>query len=336
METPPETKITITTRRHTSSFILLHENDASAAELGGAIVTALTPARIGDLLAGSRLAAPDAPFVLRKEIRNSATKTMEGGFHWVPSRSLGDADDSATPPGWRQLAFSMNKIGYIIEQEAQVVGRENVFLLGFGGGFAAAAAYVLQMEDAIGGFLGIHPWLPFHGDLKSLALYGETMRPREQMSHPYGFPEGDDGNDDDDEDEEEPHSGASTPTLCAVDGGATTSEAMLQRVAGCLNHLVSKGKLPASKRVYERVDSSTPVILVHGADDQDVDLSSAKETLETLRKLGFNASLKVMDGHGHTLSRHMLGALFDEFMMRRLGNEWVRESIGEHLQGGWL
>lgn len=322
----------------TSTFIFLHENHSSADGLADEVMATIAPTNLGDLLEGARTSVLNAPFIIDEEIQGSSTSDSDGlgcESRWFMTMDPIGTDDTATLLGWKQLSCSMLKVGQIIEWEAGLVGRENVFVLGFGMGFAVGAAYVLQMDDPIGGLLGVYPLMPFHGDLKSLALCGETTTPREQMRRPYamkmGEKEGDECSDG------ELLSGFSTPTICCSgDDDSVTSEAMLKRVAGFFSHLVSRGEPPVNKRVYEHADCSTPVILVHGADDDVIHLSYAKEALETFRKLGFDASLRVIDGQDHELSHEMIGILLNEFMMRDLGNAQLRESIGGHLLGGWL
>ncbi|KAM0260393.1 hypothetical protein ACHAQJ_002794 [Trichoderma viride] len=311
----------------TTSFILLHENNSSGREVSHAFKAGLQPVDIRGLLVDTHFFAPNAPFTTCEWHPDRKRRQ----YCWFTPTNLGDANDTAALYQWKQLSFSMNTLRRVIEQESRVVGRENVYVLGFGTGFAVAATYILQAEEPIGGLLGIRPWLPFHGDLKSIALYGKTVTALDQMPNQGGYGSG--AND-------EPLSGASTPTLRADDddAGATTSEAMLKRVAGFLDYLVLTGFPPMDRRILEHVDSSTPVILVHDMDDRRVGLVHAKEALETLRKFGFNASLDIMEGQGQgkALTREMFGNMLNEFMERGLGNDVLRAGIAEGLQSGDL
>lgn len=282
MEASQAVRIITSARAHTSSFVLLHDNHSSAAELRSEIETALKPVRIKKLLEGVRFVVPDAPFIVRREIADSASEDdgksdgSEAEFRWFTAIHAVGADDGATLHRWKQLSVSMGGIDEIVQWEAAAVGRENVFIMGFGMGFAAAVAYVLQMEDPIGGLLGVYPWMPFHEDLKSVALHGETVMMRERMRRQYDKRKKKDEEEEEEEgssDDDEFSSGSSTPTLCADDADATTSEAMLKRVMGFFNHLASRGEPPVYKRVCERIDTCTPVILVHGVDDEDVNVS---------------------------------------------------------------
>ncbi|TFB05159.1 hypothetical protein CCMA1212_002694 [Trichoderma ghanense] len=235
----------------------------------------------------------------------------------------------------------MNLIDEVVTEECARVGRENVFLVGVGMGFAVAATYVMQMEDGMGGLLGACGWLPFHEELKRVGVYGEVVG---LSGGCFGGKRRDDkgGEDQEEEDDDEDEgdvfaSGYSTPTLCEEhDNQATTSSLMLKRIKAFFEHILLRGTPPTHPRICNRIDSSTPVVLVHGADDQEVSFTYAKEAQETLRHFGFDATLRVVEGETHEVSRGLMGELMDGLMGRGMGNGDVRGAVGEMLLGGWL
>ncbi|KAH0494040.1 hypothetical protein TgHK011_000675 [Trichoderma gracile] len=347
---PPRRLVTIS-QRPTSSFIFLHDSNSSATHLSAQLTHALKPRSIKDIF-GPRtnilfLNAPIKTFLPTPPPTPSSQtqeEPQQQQYTWLSTLHHKGADDvsSTATTSWSELSICMNQLDEaVMEESKRVGGRENVFLVGVGMGFAVAATYVLQMEERVGGLLGMGGWLPFHERLKRVGVYGEVVGLDNLSERHFEMKRRDEGDEDDvDEEEEEEDvfgSGYSTPTLCEEHTEqADTSELMLKRIKGFLEYVLLRGKPPMHPRVCNRIDSSTPVVLVHGAEDEEVSFTYAKEAQETLRHLGFDVTLRVVEGETHKLSRELIGDLMDVFMVRGLGNEDVRGAVGEMLLGGWL
>ncbi|PNP53737.1 hypothetical protein THARTR1_05861 [Trichoderma harzianum] len=244
--------------------------------------------------------------------------TLASRWFWTDN-PIG-ADETATESQWKDLGICINGIRNVVWQEASIVGRENVFLVGFGIGFAVATAFVLQMEEPIGGLLGVYPVMPFHVDLKYIALDGQTKAVVNSWS--------------DMSVEDGTNSEASAGTLDIDHGDDQTHQARRARVMGFFQYLASRWEAPAHKRYCDRLDASTPVVLLHGMDDEQIPFTYGKEAAQTFWNLGYNATLDLKKGEGHGLSRNMIGELFHNFMKHKMGNQEVRAQLGMLLGEG--
>ncbi|UKZ55049.1 hypothetical protein TrVGV298_008865 [Trichoderma virens] len=289
----------------TASFIFLPDMKSSGKILLSEIEQENKPHRLNNILKDVRCIFYDAPYrdppaTADGMSRRPADDPCAGNYWYTSDDPIG-ADETATAIQWMQLSYDIKWLEEMVRLEARFVGRENVFIVGFGTGFGIAAATVFQMEERIGGLLGVHPVMPFHVDLKYIALDGQTKAV------------------------------VNAWTLCVNDGNDQTHEARLGRLMGLLRYLVDKGEVPTFKRVCDRSDASTPVILLHGMDDKQVHFSYAKDTVQTFWNLGYKAKLDIMEDEGHKLSRMMLRELFTHFVKLGLGNEATRSQIQHHL-----
>ncbi|EHK24786.1 uncharacterized protein TRIVIDRAFT_220226 [Trichoderma virens Gv29-8] len=324
----------------TASFIFLPDMKSSGKILLSEIEQENKPHRLNNILKDVRCIFYDAPYrdppaTADGMSRRPADDPCAGNYWYTSDDPIG-ADETATAIQWMQLSYDIKWLEEMVRLEARFVGRENVFIVGFGTGFGIAAATVFQMEERIGGLLGVHPVMPFHVDLKYIALDGQTKAvvnawsEMEKKRKEEGG-QGEEEMEEDFSDVDGAGSEASARTLCVNDGNDQTHEARLGRLMGLLRYLVDKGEVPTFKRVCDRSDASTPVILLHGMDDKQVHFSYAKDTVQTFWNLGYKAKLDIMEDEGHKLSRMMLRELFTHFVKLGLGNEATRSQIQHHL-----
>ncbi|PTB67247.1 hypothetical protein BBK36DRAFT_1116364 [Trichoderma citrinoviride] len=341
-----------------SSFIFLHDKDSSSTQLAEQVARALNPKSIADTLGPrTKMLFLDAPIQTsvhpvslptplpphqeqQQETQGEEEEEQQQQqYTWfstttTTTHSVGADDDAAT--SWKELSISLTQLDEAVTQESERFGKENVFLVGVGMGFAVAAAYVMQMEERIGGLLGVSGWLAFHEEVKSVAVYGDVSSCG--LLSGGELEDGAKGNEEEGDEDDVLGSGYSTPTLCEEESHdqAQSSSLLLKRAKAFLSYILLRGKPPALPRLCNLIDASTPVLLVHGAENQRVRFTHAKEAQETLRHFGFEVTLRVLEGETHELSRRLMGELMDGFMGRGLGNEDVRGSVGEMLLGGWL
>ncbi|KAL7946377.1 Alpha/Beta hydrolase protein [Trichoderma barbatum] len=339
----------------TASFIFLHDIRSSGDRLHYEIENAISPHPLQFVLPGARIMMPDGPYA---DFRLNTAGIIQGAVNepanewfWFGTDDSIGADETATAVQWRQFGKSLGCLERLVHREAGEVGRENVFIVGFGMGFATAAAFLLQMEEPIGGLFGVNPLMPFHVDLKYIALDGQTKavvehnlemerekKEEEQRRKEYEREEESSFDDSDDDDwfdsDDEFDSDTSTGTLCADGKNAQTHKARRERAMGFFQYLAYQEEAPISKRVCSRSDASTPIILLHGRNNWKIPFEYGKKALQTFQNLGYQVELDILEEEYHLLSRNMLGELFNKFMLQGLGNERTRESIGDCLMRG--
>ncbi|KAL7961539.1 hypothetical protein V8C34DRAFT_301994 [Trichoderma compactum] len=304
-------------QRATASFIFLPDMRSSGRKLLYEIEQATKPNTLASILDYARYVMCDLPF----------SDPLETAFHdptlanrWFLTDNPIGADETATESQWKALSTCINEIRNVVWAEAMIVGLENVFLVGFGIGFATATAFLLQMEEPIGGLFGVYPVMPFHVDLKYIALDGQTKAVVNSWLTI--------------SDEDGTNSEASAGTLDIDHGNDQTHQARRARLMGFFEHLACRWEAPAHKRYCDRLDASTPVILLHGMDDEQIPFRYAKEAAQTFLHLGYNVKLDLKEGEGHGLSRNMIGELFHNFMKHGLGNQEARAHFSMLLWEG--
>ncbi|KAK4074709.1 uncharacterized protein Triagg1_4858 [Trichoderma aggressivum f. europaeum] len=305
-------------KRPVASFIFLPDTRSSGTKLLYEIQQAFKPKTLADILGPARSVMLDPPFYDPREPGKFYDPAL--ARRWFFTDNPIGADETATESQWKNLSCCISEIKVKVWQEANIVGRENVFLVGFGIGFAVATAFLLQMEEPIGGLFGVYPVMPFHVDLKYIALDGQTkavVNSWPTMS-----------------DEDETRSEASAGTLDFDHGNEQTHEARRARVMGFFQYVASFWEAPTQKRYCDRLDASTPVILLHGMDDEQIPFTYAKEAAQTFWNLGYKATLDYKEGEGHGLSRNMIGEIIHHFMKHGMGKEEVRAHFANLLWDG--
>ncbi|KAK0766621.1 hypothetical protein N5P37_000347 [Trichoderma harzianum] len=316
--------------RAIASFIFLPDIKSSGRKLLYEIEQATKPYTLASIMGQARYVMCDLPFYDTRETAGtdqSAVYDPAIKRRWYLTDDPIGADDTATASQWKDLSICINEIKTIVFREATIVGRENVFLVGFGIGFAVATAFLFQSEERIGGLLGVHPVMPFHIDLQYIAIYGQTKAVENARSK---MPNKDENS----SEQDETNSEASAATVDVDRGNEQTHEARRARLMGFLTYLTTRWEAPTHKRYIDRTDASTPVVLIHGLDDEQIHFKHAKHSVAMFWHLGYTAKLKIMDGEGHKLTRNMIGELFNRFMMQNLGNEAVRAHLGGLLWEG--
>ncbi|KAM6480959.1 hypothetical protein HDV62DRAFT_398260 [Trichoderma sp. SZMC 28011] len=317
-------------QRATASFIFLPDMKSSGCKLLNEIEQATKPYTLASIMGQARYVMCDLPFY---DLRQTAG-TNQGAVpdpamagRWFLTDNPVGTDETATASQWRDLSVCINTIKTVVMSEALIVGRENVFLVGFGIGFAAATAFLMQCEERLGGLLGVHPVIPFYRDFKYIAMEGQT---KAVMNALWNKPKKDETSSEEDEAKSE----ASSVTLDDADPGVQTLEARRARLMGFFQHLATQWDAPTHKKYIDRTDASTPVVLIHGLDDEQIHFRHTKLAVQAFWELGYKAKLKIMDGEGHALTRNLIGELFNRFMMQDLGNEAVRAQLGGLLSEG--
>ncbi|KAF3071871.1 hypothetical protein CFAM422_005812 [Trichoderma lentiforme] len=317
-------------QRATASFIFLPDMKSSGRKLLYEIEQATKPYTLASIMGQARYVMCDLPFY---DLRETAG-TNQGAVHdpamasrWFLTDNPVGTDETATASQWKDLSICINTIKTVVMTEAAIVGRENVFLVGFGIGFAAATAFLMQSEERLGGLLGVHPVIPFYRDFKYIAMEGQT---KAVMNALWKMPKKDETS----SEEDEANSEASSVTLDVDPGYVQTHEARRARLMGFFQYLATRWDAPTHKKYIDRTDASTPVVLIHGLDDEQISFRHAKLAVQAFWELGYKAKLKIMDGEGHTLTRNLIGELFNRFMMQNLGNEAVRAQLGTLLSEG--
>ncbi|KAM6505441.1 hypothetical protein FSOLCH5_014658 [Fusarium solani] len=155
------------TQVHNTTFILLHDRGSSGAELQHTLCSALLPSFVSQIVPGARFVFPDGPLAC-----------PTGGRDWYaleyPQLECGEA---ASLDQWQHVMCAAEQVDMVVEDEARAVGRENVFLGGVGKGCAVAMVTLLEMEHALGGFVGFGGWMPFVRDMKDVATLSLIQSP---------------------------------------------------------------------------------------------------------------------------------------------------------------
>jgi len=85
-------------------------------------------------------------------------------------------------------------------------------------------------------------------------------------------------------------------------GGGVAIEAALTREKACAALLAFTTSVRNKPTLAQRIRSRPPVLLVHGADDPVIDVSSLHRSMATLVALGLNVAHHVCAGIGHTMN----------------------------------
>lgn len=85
-------------------------------------------------------------------------------------------------------------------------------------------------------------------------------------------------------------------------GGGIAIEAALTRDRTCAALLAFTTSVRNKPTLSQRIRSRPPVLLVHGADDPVIDVSSLHRSVSTLSAVGLNVEHHICAGIGHTLN----------------------------------
>ncbi|KAJ4319152.1 hypothetical protein N0V84_006514 [Fusarium piperis] len=323
------------TRLHNTTFILLHDRGSSGAELQSTLCEALLPNLVSQLAPGARFVFPDGPLT-----------SPTGGRDWYalehPNLECGDA---ASLDQWRHVMYAAEQVDMVVEDELQLIGRENIFLGGVGKGCAVAMMTLLEMEHPLGGFVGFGGWMPFVRDMKDVATMGMIQTPDLPSSHNGQHNQGGIGGmapgldsglidprlltiQNEPQQQPLPQAIALPPLFTQPDQSA---EARHQRVAYFLRQFewTEAGRLKYEKAL----STKTPIVLMHSPNDDTVDRSHSKEAQMMLMQLGYYASLGESDT-GHTITRGVLGDLISTLLdVLPFRNDALRSDLINFMMG---
>ncbi|EEU48587.1 uncharacterized protein NECHADRAFT_74881 [Fusarium vanettenii 77-13-4] len=292
---------------HNSTFILLHDRGSSGAEFQRALCNALLPTLIRQVAPGTRFIFPDGPF-----------SDPNGGRDWYrlehPQLECGEA---ASLDQWRHVMYAAEEVDMVVEDEARLIGRKNVFLGGIGKGCAVAMMTLLEMEKPIGGFIGFGGWMPFVRDMKDVATLGKILTPDPPFSQNNLHSQG--GIEDmalgqgnglvdprmlsiQNNQQQQPFPQAVSPTP-VFELPNQSVEARHQRVAHFLRQF--EWTEHARDKYEKEFSTATPIVLMHSSNDEKVSRSHAKEAQMMLFQLGYHVKLGESNT-GHTITREVL------------------------------
>ncbi|CAM1506921.1 Fc.00g065620.m01.CDS01 [Cosmosporella sp. VM-42] len=313
---------------HTHTFILLHDHNSNDALLCQMLKEALSPMVVEDIFPGVKIVLPVGRYDDTADLRT----------WFLMDDKLREYDCNACEQEWAEMADTGYMVDQIVEREALLVGRENVFVAGLGRGCTIGLSMLLQTEDAIGGFFGIGGFMPYFDDVKSMAFDGfvryneekgrrgedqrklhhaeSNVEPGQSMDVDAGpiasSQEGD----------------AETPAAQPAKPSGQSSQDRLKRVVDFFRSFTWEDVTAAPKTNAV----GTPVVLLHAPDDPMVPLSHSKDALKLLRYLGFEAKL-VRPGKGeHTVSKDVLEALLVEVLNGKIGDWELRKGVVESFQ----
>ncbi|KAM0427458.1 hypothetical protein ACHAPT_007418 [Fusarium lateritium] len=331
---------------HNTTFILLHDRGSSGAELQHKLCDAILPSHVSQIVPGARFVFPDGP-----------RKGPNGGRDWYAlEHPLKECEEEASLDQWRHVMYAAEQVDMVVEDEAQHVGRENVFIGGVGKGCAVAMITLLEKEHALGGFVGFGGWMPFVRNIMDLATLGMIQTPGPPFSKNGRYSQGGNG---------EPSSGQSNgsamdwepdpnqsidPRLFADQDEQQQQQQQQQQQAAPrpvfplpdqstkarherVAYFLRQPEWKESSRSKYAVDLSTatPIVLVHSTDDDEVNYSHAKEAQMMLMQLGFNVKLKASKSRhkitSEVLSDSMLG------LVETLSNGDLRVELMQFFQG---
>ncbi|KAI8684313.1 Abhydrolase-2 domain-containing protein [Fusarium keratoplasticum] len=295
---------------HNTTFILLHDRGSSGAELQHALCIALLPTLVSQVAPGARFIFPDGPFLDPK-----------GGRDWYaleyPQLECGEA---ASLDQWAHVIYAAEQVDMVVEDEAQLISRKNIFLGGVGKGCAVAMMTLLEMERPLGGLIGFGGWMPFVRDMKDVATLGMIQTPDPPFSQNSQHNQGGIGGialgqgnglidprllsiQNGQQQQSFPQAVSPTPLLAQPD---QSMEARHQRVA----HFLRQFEWTEEARFkYEReFSTATPIVLMHSPNDELVSRSHAKEAQMMLMQLGFHVKLEESNT-GHAITRGVLDEL---------------------------
>ncbi|KAL2685449.1 hypothetical protein Neosp_006547 [[Neocosmospora] mangrovei] len=297
---------------HNSTFILLHDRGSSGAEFQRALCSALLPTLISQVAPGTRFIFPDGPFSDRNGRRD---------WYRLEDPQL-ECGETASLDQWRHVMYAAEEVDMVVEDEARLIGRENVFLGGVGKGCAVAMMTLLEMDRPIGGFIGFGGWMPFVRDMRDVATLGKILTPDPPFSQNNQGGIGDMAPgqvnglvdprmlsiQDNQQQQPFPQAVSSTPVSELPDQSV---EARHQRVADFLRQFEWSEK--ARDEYKNEFSTATPIVLTHSSNDELVSRSHAKEAQMMLFQLGYHVKLGESNS-GHTITKEVLDWLISTLL----------------------
>lgn len=152
------------TSPHTHTCILLHGRGSTGPEFCSELFesTGTDGRTLPALLPGMKWIFPTAP-------KRYSTVFQEETHEWFDVYSLSDPEARGELQR-AGLAESIQMVSEVLEREvAEIGGAGRVFLGGISMGCATAAHGLLAQGETLAGFVGVSGWLPFAGEVESVA-----------------------------------------------------------------------------------------------------------------------------------------------------------------------
>ena len=164
MATVHEPYIVPPSSAHTSTAILLHGRDDTAAEFASELFESQASDKrtLLQIFPGTKWVFPQAPMI------RSETFGLELS-QWFDMRSTEDPHKDEERQK-EELTQSLPYLTNLVKIEAEIVGPEQVVLGGISQGGATAIWALVCSGLRIGGFIGISTWLPFQSSLPVMSL----------------------------------------------------------------------------------------------------------------------------------------------------------------------
>ncbi|KAH6898579.1 Alpha/Beta hydrolase protein [Thelonectria olida] len=290
--------------QHLCTFICLHDCESCSTGFDAQLSAASHPDQLKHLFPHARLVFPDAPF------RGDGTN-LRNWYSLEPFQA-----HTASRGEWQRIANVAASLEGLVEQEAQLVGRDGVFVIGFGMGASIGTTLLLKTDQPFGGFIGIGGWVPYIDDLIAVA----AQEYHEQQSQPaptsamnrielsdVGFFDFLQGTLDTGLFDTAFNPSKSSPQPEHLDplerpAGPHPAQSLLERFLRVTNFL--RG-LTFSERAdkAERTSLGTPALFIHANNDPLVPYGHATEAVGLLKSLGFVPELKSVKENTHKVTK---------------------------------
>lgn len=149
-------------KQHSHTFILCHGRDSNTTEFASDFLECQDSANqfLHDIFPHLRIVFPAA-----KPLQWNRADVVINQYFDMSSTEHPHEDEEQQRD---TLITSSDEIIEIIQQEAQIVGYENVILGGISQGCATAIHALLRCDQQLGGFIGFSGWLPLPSEFNRL------------------------------------------------------------------------------------------------------------------------------------------------------------------------
>jgi predicted esterase len=255
----PDPFIVQPTSHHTQTLILLHGLGSNGEKFGTELLATGTTSAgqtLPEIFPGARFVFPTAKR-RRSTAFNRAVITQ-----WFDIASVDDPSFGCDKQ-YDGLADSRRHLLKILMGETELVPPERIILGGLSHGCAMGLAFMLGLDFALGGFVGMSGWLPFQRDLHDI-LNSSLPDEAEDI---FDRTEAGEGSRD-----------ATVDALLFQREILSTERNDTDKIKNCL---------------------STPVFIGHGEVDEKVKVSLGEGIVSTLRSMGVDVTWRLYQDQGH-------------------------------------
>ncbi|KAK5686653.1 hypothetical protein LTS10_002776 [Elasticomyces elasticus] len=148
------------TAAHTHTIIFLHGRDSTAAEFAPEFFEsqASDERTLRETFPGIKWVFPSAPIIQSARFQDDMSQWFDMYHTENPHKHYPNPADIIAVD--RQLTGASTAITMIVDQEAQIIGRDRLILGGISQGCATAVNALLRMDQRLAGFIGLCSWLP--------------------------------------------------------------------------------------------------------------------------------------------------------------------------------